>query len=274
MFLDWREGANMELGLKGKTALVTGGSKGIGRAVADALAGEGVRVMICARESGTLARAAREIEGKTGQPVLTIAADLSELSAVARVAAEAVSRLGRLDILVNNAGAIKGGDFLATPDEQWLSGWSLKLMGYIRMAREVLPTMQRQGGGRIINVVGAAARNPSTTYMMGGTANAALVNFTKALADLGAKSNVLVTAVSPGPVKTERWDVLVRQQAAAAGKDAESYAKEQTANMPLGRIALPEEVADLVCFLASERASFLTGITITVDGGATRGVYL
>ncbi len=110
--------------------------------------------------------------------------------------------------------------------------------------------------------------------MMGGAANAALVNFTKALADLGAGSNVLVTAVSPGPVKTERWDSLASQQAAAAGKDVESYVKEQNARMPLGRIALPEEVADLVGFLASERAAFLTGITITVDGGVTRGVYL
>ncbi len=264
----------MELGLRNKTALVTGGSKGIGRAAARALAREGAQVMICAREGETLARAAEEIGAATGRPVLTVAADLSELASVARVAAEAVSRLGRLDILVNNAGAIKGGDFLTTPDEEWLRGWSLKLLGYIRMAREVLPRMQRQGGGRIINVVGAAARNPSMTYMMGGTANAALINFTKALADLGAKSNVLVTAVSPGPVKTERWESLARQQAAAAGRDLDTYVKEQGAAMPLGRIALPEEVADLICFLASERAAFLTGITITVDGGATRGVYL
>jgi len=264
----------MELGLGDKTALVTGGSKGIGRAVARALAAEGARVMICARDGEALAEAAAEIETATGRPVLPMAADLSELSAVARVAQAAVSQLGHLDILVNNAGAIKGGDFLATPDAEWLRGWSLKLLGYIRMAREVLPHMQRQGSGRIINVVGAAARNPSATYMMGGTANAALINFTKALADLGASRNVLVTGVSPGPVKTERWDNLVRQQAAAAGKDAEAYAKDQNATMPLGRIALPEEVADLVCFLASERAAFLTGITITVDGGATRGVYL
>jgi 3-oxoacyl-[acyl-carrier protein] reductase len=206
--------------------------------------------------------------------VLTSPADLSELAAVSRVAADAVARLGRIDILVNNAGAIRGGDFLGTPDDEWMRGWSLKLLGYIRMAREVLPHMQRQGGGRIVNVVGAAARNPSPTYMMGGTANAALINFTKALADLGAKSNVLVTGVSPGPVKTERWDALVEQQAKAAGRDVESYTKEQNASMPLGRIALPGEVADLVCFLASRRASFLTGITVTVDGGATRGVYL
>jgi NAD(P)-dependent dehydrogenase (short-subunit alcohol dehydrogenase family) len=264
----------MELGLEGKIALVTGGSKGIGRAVAHALAAEGAQVMICARDSGALDRAAAEIKAATGRSVLPMAADLSELPAVARVAQAAVSRLGRLDILVNNAGAIKGGDFLATPDAEWLSGWSLKLLGYIRMAREVLPQMQRQGGGRIINVVGAAARNPSATYMMGGTANAALINFTKALADLGARWNVLVTGVSPGPVKTERWDSILHQQAAASGKDLEAYTKEQNATMPLGRIALPEEVADLVCFLASARASFLTGITITVDGGATRGVYL
>ncbi len=232
----------MELGLRDKTALVTGGSKGIGRAVAGALAAEGARVMICARDGEALTRAAEEIEAATGRPVLTTTADLSELSSVARV--------------------------------EWLHGWSLKLLGYIRMAREILPHMQRQGGGRIINVVGAAARNPSMTYMMGGTANAALINFTKALADLGARSNVLVTAVSPGPVKTERWDNLARQQALAVGRDVETYVKEQNAGMPLGRIALPEEVADLVCFLASERAAFLTGITITVDGGSTRGVYL
>ena len=264
----------MELGLSGKTALVTGGSKGIGLAVARALSAEGVRVMICSRDAGALERAASQIGSATGREVLTCAADLSELSAVARVAKDAMSRLGRIDVLVNNAGAIKGGDFLATPDEEWLNGWSLKLLGYIRMAREVLPHMQRQGGGRIVNVVGAAARNPSPTYMMGGTANAALINFTKALSDLGAKSNVLVTGVSPGPVKTERWDTLMAQQAGAAGRDVESFTKDQNAGMPLGRIALPEEVADLVCFLASDRASFLTGITITVDGGATRGVYL
>ncbi|HET8579083.1 MAG TPA: SDR family oxidoreductase [Methylomirabilota bacterium] len=264
----------MDLGLKGKTALVTGGSKGIGRAVARALAAEGARPMICARNADALKQAASDIERETGAEVLTCSADLSELEAVRCVAGEAISRLGRLDILVNNAGAIKGGDFLTTPDEEWLRGWSLKLLGYIRMAREVLPHMQKQGGGRIVNVVGAAARNPATTYMMGGAANAALINFTKALADLGAKSNVLVTAVSPGPVKTERWDSLLRQQAAAAGMEPEAFARERAKEFPLGRIATSEEVADLVCFLASERASFLTGIAITVDGGITRGVYL
>src|SRR5215831_19900173 len=245
----------MDLGLGGKTALVTGGSKGIGLAAARGLAAEGARVMIAARDASVLARAAKDIEAATGRRVETAAVDLSTLEGVRGLVADALARLGRLDILVNNAGAIKGGDFLTTPDEEWLHGWSLKLLGYIRMAREVLPHMQRQGGGRIVNVVGAAARNPATTYMMGGCANAALINFTKSLSDLAVKSGVLVTGVSPGPVKTERRDHLTVQQAAAAGQDVETYAKEQNASFPLGRIALPEEVADLVCFLASERAS-------------------
>jgi 3-oxoacyl-[acyl-carrier protein] reductase len=264
----------MELGLGGKGVLITGGSKGIGKATAQVMAAEGARVVICSRNQAALDDACSAIRKDTGQTVETISADLSTLTGVEHAAAEAVRRLGRLDVLVNNAGAIKGGDFLSIPDEEWLAGWSLKLLGYIRMARAVFPRMREQGGGRIVNVVGMAARNPAPTYMTGGAANAALINFTKALADLGAPSNILVTAVSPGPVKTDRWDSLQRQQAEAAGTDLESYVKEQSRSLPLGRIALPEEVADLVCFLASDRASFLTGIAVTLDGGLSRGVYL
>jgi 3-oxoacyl-[acyl-carrier protein] reductase len=264
----------MELGLRDKTALITGGSKGIGKATAKVMAAEGAHVVICARSQSALDEAVAVIRKDTGKSVATISADLSTLEGVESTAREAVRRLGRLDILVNNAGAIKGGDFLSIPDEEWTAGWSLKLLGYIRMARAVFPGMRAQGGGRIVNVVGMAARNPAATYMTGGAANAALINFTKALADLGAPSNILVTAVSPGPVKTDRWDSLQRQQAAAEGKDLESYVKEQSRGLPLGRIALPEEVADLVCFLASDRASFLTGVAVTLDGGMSRGVYL
>jgi 3-oxoacyl-[acyl-carrier protein] reductase len=154
-----------------------------------------------------------------------------------------------------------------------MDDWSLKLVGYIRMARAVFPVMQRQGGGRIINVVGAAARNPAATYLPGGAANAALINFTKGLADLGAPSNILVTAVSPAATRTERWTALMAQQAKAVGKTTEAYQAEQEGKYPLGRIATPEDVADLVTFLASARAAFLTGICITVDGGSSRGVY-
>jgi NAD(P)-dependent dehydrogenase (short-subunit alcohol dehydrogenase family) len=264
----------MDLGLKSKTAVVTGGSKGIGKAVAHSLAAEGVRTLICARDPEALAKTASEIRRDTGTDVLTYAVDLSELQNVKRAVAEAISTLGRVDILVNNAGAVKGGDFLTLPDDDWISGWNLKLLGYIRMAREVLPHMQQQRSGRIINIAGVAARNPAPTFMAGGAANAALINFTKSLADLAAKSNVLVTAVSPGLVRTDRFESLLRQRAAAEGKDFETLVREQMAEYPLGRIATPEDIASLVTFLASERASFMAGVTITVDGGVSRGVYM
>jgi 3-oxoacyl-[acyl-carrier protein] reductase len=263
----------MDLELRGKTALVTGASRGIGQAIAAALAREGARVALCARDRTTLERAAKGIASDSSTDTVTITADLSRETEVTRVAAEAQARLGRLDILVNNAGAIRGGDFLKIPDAQWIDDWNLKLLGYIRMARAVLPGMRAQGSGRIINVVGAAARNPTATYLAGGAANAALVNFTKGLADVGAPHNILVTAVSPAATRTSRWDSLMVQQAEAAGRPAAEMIKEAESAYPLGRIARSEDIADLVCFLASARASFITGICITVDGGATRGVY-
>ena len=263
----------MDLELTGKTALVTGASKGIGKAIARGLAHEGVRVAVCSRDATTLSAAAKEISAGARGDVIAISGDLSRGDEVQRVAEDAAGRLGRIDILVNNAGAIRGGDFLKMPDEQWTGDWSLKLLGYIRMARAVFPQMQAQGGGRICNVVGAAARNPTATYLPGGAANAALINFTKGLADLGAPSRILVTAVSPAATRTERWDSLMVQQAAAAGTTVEAFRADAEKAYPLGRIATSEDIADLVCFLVSARASFITGICITVDGGATRGVY-
>jgi 3-oxoacyl-[acyl-carrier protein] reductase len=264
----------MDLELSGKTALVTGASRGIGRAVALGLAKEGARVALCARDKAALEDAAAAIRRQGGPAALVIPGDLSRLEDVDRVVGAARSGLGRIDVLVNNAGAIRGGDFMTIPDEQWAGDWSLKLLGYVRMARAVLPVMQGQGGGRIVNVVGAAARNPTPGYLPGGIANAGLINFTKGLADLGAASNVLVNAISPAATATTRWETLIAQQAAAAGKSVEAYRAEVEGAYPLKRIARPEDIADLVCFLASARASFITGVCVTVDGGATRGVYL
>jgi NAD(P)-dependent dehydrogenase (short-subunit alcohol dehydrogenase family) len=263
----------MDLELRGKTALVTGASKGIGKAVALALAAEGARVAVVARDGGLLDKVAAECRDRSRQDAIAVAADLSRLDEVTRVTSEVKQQLGRIDILVNNAGAIRGGGFLAIPDEQWIQDWNLKLLGYIRMARAVFPLMQEQGGGRICNVVGAAGRNPAPTYLTGGAANAALINFTKGLADLGAPSKILVTAVSPAATRTERWDALIAQQAAASGRSAEDLQAEAEAPYKLGRIATAADIADMVCFLVSARASFVTGICVTVDGGATRGVY-
>ena len=264
----------MDLGLRDRVALVTGASKGIGRAVALALASEGARLSICSRDIAALEATAADIRAKSGAEVLTLTADLGTREGTAHVTERTRERFGRIDILVNNAGAIRAGDFLTIPDEQWITDWNLKLLGYIRMARAVFPLMQAQGGGRIVNIIGAAARNPTATYLPGGAANAALVNFTKGLADLGAKHNILVSAVSPAATRTERWESLLAERAAATGKSVDALREEALAGYRLGRIATPEDIADLVCFLVSARASFLTGICITVDGGSTRGVYL
>src|SRR5881296_4520627 len=264
----------MDLELKEKIALVTGASRGIGRAIARGLAAEGARVALCARDKATLETAAAEIARETRAEPFIVAGDLSRLEEVERAAREVHRRFGRIDILVNNAGAIRGGDFLAIPDAQWAGDWSLKILGYVRMVRAVFPIMQAQGGGRIVNVVGAAARNPTPGYLPGGIANSGLINFSKGLADLGAPSNILVTAVSPAATATARWETLIAQQAASEGKSVEAMRAEAASHYPLKRIATPEDIADLVCFLVSARASFITGVCITVDGGATRGVYL
>ena len=263
----------MDLELTDKVALVTGASKGIGKAVALGLAAEGARVVVVARDAGALDKVAAECRDRARREAMPIAADLSGLDEVERVARAVKDRFGRIDVLVNNAGAIRGGAFLQIPDAQWIEDWNLKLLGYIRMARAVFPAMQAQGGGRICNVVGAAARNPAATYLTGGAANAALIIFTKGLADLGAPSKILVTAVSPAATKTERWDSLIAQQAKARGRSVQELQAEAEAPYKLGRIATSEDIADAVCFLVSARAAFITGICITVDGGATRGVY-
>ncbi|HEV8662253.1 MAG TPA: SDR family oxidoreductase [Candidatus Methylomirabilis sp.] len=262
----------MDLGLKGKVALVTGASQGIGLAIARALALEGTRLSICARTATTLEEAAGRIRAETGAEVLAVVADLAQGDGVRTVAARTVATFGRVDILVNNAGSTQRGDFLTVPDEQYWADWNGKLFATIRLSREVFSHMQRQRWGRIINIVGVAARNPVPTFMTGGTGNAAIVNFTKALADLGAPHNILVTAVHPSTTRTSRWEKRVAARAAAEGKSLEVAIREEGARMPLGRIAEPEEVAAMVTFLASERASYVTGTTIAVDGGATRGV--
>ena len=263
----------MELELKDKVALVTGASKGIGRAVALALAREGARVALCSRKASDLDDAAARIQQATGAAALCVPGDLSSLAGVEAAVKATHGRFGRIDILVNNAGAIRGGDFLTIPDAQWTEDWSLKLLGYIRMARAVFPLMQALGGGRICNVVGAAARNPTPAYLTGGAANAALINFTKGLADLGGPSKILVTAVSPAATATDRWNDMIKERSVATGKSEDELQADAAKSYALGRIATPEDVADLVAFLVSARGSFLTGICITVDGGATRGVY-
>ncbi|MEW6297094.1 MAG: SDR family oxidoreductase [Thermodesulfobacteriota bacterium] len=258
----------MQLGLADKVAIVTGGSKGIGRATALGFIEEGAAVLVCARGKDALEETVRLAGEKNEGRIVGMQADLTKGEDISGVVARCIETFGRVDILVNNAGSARPGDFLTLPDEAWLEDWTLKFFGYVRMARAVFPHMQRQRGGVIINIIGTGALKPMGSYMIGGAANAALNHFTKALADEGAKHSVRVVGVNPGPILTERL-----QRFLSTFSPGSSSAEDALARMtPLGRVGKPEEVADLVLFLASARATFIHGANITIDGGANPGL--
>jgi NAD(P)-dependent dehydrogenase (short-subunit alcohol dehydrogenase family) len=260
----------MELGLEGKVAIVTGGSKGIGRATALGFLNEGASVLICARGQQSLDETVAAGGHAARERIETVAVDLMQTAAIKQVVQRCVERFGRVDILVNNAGSARPGDFLQLTDEAWVDDWMLKFFGYVRMAREVLRQMQYQRSGVIINIIGAGGLNPTGSYMIGGAANAALNHFTKALADAAAKYGVRAVGINPGPILTER---LVKMRGALVPNPAGQVDDEPFRRLtPLGRVGKPEEVADLVLFLASDRGAFIHGANISIDGGTTKGL--
>jgi NAD(P)-dependent dehydrogenase (short-subunit alcohol dehydrogenase family) len=262
----------MDLGLNGRVAIVTGGSRGIGRAVAERLCREGAHVALCARNRESLAQAQSALEAIGGGRVLTLEADLTDPTAAERVVERASAAWSRIDILVNNAGAARGLPFDELTDELWLENLRLKLFGYLRMARLVLPHLRRNGWGRIVNVAGLAGIQPGPTIMPVGLNNAGILNVMKALADAEAANNILVTTVCPGPILTERQTRLLQDSARVTGTSVEDAEREATGAIPLRRMGRPEEVADAIAFLASERASYITGSVMIVDGGLHRAM--
>ena len=260
----------MDLNLRGKVAVVTGGSLGIGRAIAAELAAEHADVLIVARDAERLDVVAKEISAQGRGRVIGCAGDMTQPVDIDRVMDAARKTFGRIDILVNNAGASPMGRIADTLDAVWEKSINLKLLGYVRCARNVLAGMRERRWGRIVNVIGRSGHQPRATYMAGGAVNAALLNFTLALAEECAPDNVLVTGVNPGPVQTARWDMLVAQGATMDGTHASASNAAAIASVPLGRVGQPEEISGLVAFLCSERASFITGTCINIDGGGTR----
>jgi NAD(P)-dependent dehydrogenase (short-subunit alcohol dehydrogenase family) len=261
----------MDLGLKGRCALVTGGSMGIGKAAALELAAEGCQVAIAARGREALDAAAAEIIRRTGAEVTVIKADCTRAENVRRMIGEALERMGRIDILVNSIGAAKSGHFLELTEDEWRESLELKLFGIVRCCREAVPHMQKQRWGRIVNLIGHRGRQPETQAMPAGVANAGLINFTKALADEFVRDGILVNGVSPCPMETRRLDYMVKAKAAMSGISEEAAREEFLLDIPIGRFAKPEEIAPLIAFLASARNSYISGTTIAIDGGATRG---
>jgi 3-oxoacyl-[acyl-carrier protein] reductase len=262
----------MDLGIAGRVAIVTGGSRGIGRAVAERLCREGAHVALCARGRDSLAEAQRTLDAIGGGRTLTVEADLTEPAAAGRVVDATAAAWGRIDILVNNAGAARGLPFDELTDERWLENLQLKLFGYLRMARLVVPHLRKNGWGRIVNIAGVAGLQPSPLAMPVGLNNAGVLNVMKALSDAEAANNILVTTVCPGPILTERQTKLLQDAARVKGITVEDAQREATAAIPLGRMGRPEEVADAVAFLASERASYITGSLVIVDGGLHRAM--
>ena len=260
----------MDLGLKGKCALVTGGSMGIGKAAALALAAEGCRVAIGARGQEALAQAAGDIGRQAQSEVLTVQADCTKPADIRRMVGEVLERFGRIDILVNSIGSAISGHFLRLTEEAWRDSLELKLFGIVRCCREVIPHMQRQRWGRIVNLIGHRGRQPETQAMPAGVANAGLINFTKALADEFVRDGILVNGVSPCPMETRRLDYMVKAKAAMMNISEEAAREEFLRDIPIGRFAQPHEIAPLIAFLASERNTYISGTTISIDGGATR----
>ena len=262
----------MDLKLEGKTALVTGGSEGIGKAIALGLAREGVDVAICARRFDPLAATAREIAAASKRNIIPIKADLTRDRDARNFVEKAHRALGRIDIIVNNAGSAPGGTIEHLSEEDWARGLQLKFMGYVRCLRYVLPIMVRQGGGRVVNLIGNDGVKPSYWEIAPGAANAAGQNLTCALAGQYGKHGISLVAVNPGPVRTERWTGLVKAMARDMKLNYKEADRLAPASIPMGRIAEPQEVADLVVMLASPRMHYVNGTMIEIDGGQEKAL--
>jgi len=258
----------MDMGLTGKRALVTGASQGIGRAVAEALAGEGCALQLVARNAETLRAAAAEISGRHGVAVDVLAIDLSRRGAAKTIAAQYADA----DILVNNAGNTPRGDILSVDEDAWRQGWELKVFGYIDLTREFYRRMQARGDGVIVNVIGIGAEKYEYAYAAGGTGNAALAAMTRIVGSASLDYGVRVLGVHPGWVETRKAGHSLSARAAAELGDERRW-PELVKDWPRGRLIQPEEVADVVAFLASPRAGAMSGTIVTVDAGFTSRGY-
>jgi 3-oxoacyl-[acyl-carrier protein] reductase len=258
----------MDAEFKGKVVVVTGGSRGIGRAIAAAFAGKGAQTVLAAMSADNLAIAAKTI-AKTGAPEpLTVAGDLRKLDACEEVHARVREKFGRCDILVNNAGATKAGVFLDLADDLWVDGFALKYFACTRMSRLFWP-MLKEAKGHVVNIIGGAARTPDPQFLIGGSVNAAMANFSKGLSQLGKREGVNVNVIHPGMTETERVTQLFAQRASASGKPAEEV-RAQALKDGMGQ---PDDVAALAVFLCGAQARHIKGTAIAVDGGATPGFY-
>jgi NAD(P)-dependent dehydrogenase (short-subunit alcohol dehydrogenase family) len=259
----------VDLGLKGKVAVVTGGSEGIGRAAAQSLGREGASVVVCARREDRLREAAAQVAEATGAQIVPVAADVSVAADIERVIQAAVDTFGRLDILVNNAGTSAAGPFESVTDEAWQSDLDLKLFGAIRATRAAVPHIRKQGGGSIVNLLNIGAKQPAARSVPTSVSRAAGMALMKALSKELAADNIRVNGINIGLIKSGQnqrgWERLGRP-----GTLDEYYAERaKVVGIPLGRVGEAEEVGDLIAFLCSTRGAYISGVSINMDGGSS-----
>ena len=254
----------MDLGLRGKKALITGASKGIGRACAEALAEEGCDVVLVSRTAADLEAVRAKIAGEHNVAVRYYAVDLADSRNVDKLAAECPD----IDILVNNAGAIPGGNIAQIDEARWREAWDLKVFGYINMTRRFYALMAARRSGVIVNILGAAGQNPDFEYIAGSSGNASLMAFTLAMGGAAPRDNLRVIGINPGPVMTERLVTLMKTRAQSQFGDPEKWT-ELMKPLAFGRAAKPEEIGHMAAFLASDRSAYTTGTIVTIDGGGS-----
>jgi 3-oxoacyl-[acyl-carrier protein] reductase len=263
----------MDLGLRGKAALVAAASKGIGRACARGLAAEGVRVAVCARSGEELAKTAEAIRAETGGEVLAVPADVRRLEEIQALVSRAVEAFGGVDILVTNAGGPPTGNFGQFTDADFQAAFELNLLSTVRMIREVLPHMRRRGWGRIINIQSTSIKQPIEGLLLSNAIRPGVAGLVRSLVDELGRDGITINTVCPGRILTDRLRYGMESRAKLAGMPYDEFVRRETAAVPLGRLGDPEEVANVAVFLASERASYVTGVTLQVDGGVVRGLY-
>jgi NAD(P)-dependent dehydrogenase (short-subunit alcohol dehydrogenase family) len=256
--------------IAGKVAIVTGGSRGIGRAIALRLARERAQVVIAARDKTALAAAADEIV-KTGGIVETFAADLREPEAPAALARAAVNAFGGIDIVVNNAGATRRGEFLELSEADWMDGFALKFFGAVRLSRAAWPYLKERRGA-VLNIIGTGGRTPGPLFTLGGSVNGAFLSFTKALADVGIRDGVQVNAINPGYIRTDRLQGWIKSTAAETGGDLKVAEREMVRRANIVGIGEPEDIASLAAFVLSPQNRMVHGALIDLDGGLTKTV--
>ncbi len=262
----------MDLGIKGRVAMVAAASKGLGRAIAESLAREGCRLSICSRSTDNLDGARHAIEDSGGE-ALAVKCDVSNPSELERWVDATTATFGQVDILVTNTGGPPAARFLQLSEDQWRAGIDSTLMNVVRLCKLVLPEMQRRKWGRIVHITSLVAKQPLELLTISSTLRAGLSGLTKTLADQVARDNVLVNAVLPGHILTDRQTHLNEIRSKEKGITVEEYAASVEASIPIGRFGRAREIGDVVTFLCSERASYITGVSLQVDGGIIRSTF-